>query len=39
MGYQVGKEIGFMAIALSGKVDAAVITVGFAHTETVIKKI
>jgi butyrate kinase len=35
--YQVGKEIGSMATALSGKVDAIILTGGMAHDNTNIK--
>lgn len=35
--YQVGKEIGAMAAALSGKVDAIILTGGMAHDESNIK--
>ena len=33
MAYQIGKEIGAMAVVLKGKVDAVILTGGFAHSK------
>ena len=39
MGYQVAKEIGSCAAALSGKVDAIILTGGIAYGKIIVKYI
>ena len=39
MSYQIAKEIGAMATALTGDVDAIVLTGGMAHSERMVKEI